>query len=164
MNPNVRLRDVEPDDLPLFFAHQRDPVAVAMVAFQSREADAFDKHWAKILGDETSLIKTVVVEGGVAGNILSFMRDGKREVGYWIDRAYWGRGLATDALSLFLQLEERRPLHAGVAKHNAASVRVLQKCGFTFAGSDGEDPDDTDDSDVLLVLEENEFKNQKARN
>lgn len=164
MNPYIRLRDVESGDLPLFFAHQQDPVAVAMVAFNSRDRAAFDQHWAKILADETSLIRTIVVVSAVsaespaqeqvAGNVLSFTRDGKREVGYWIDRAYWGRGVATGALSAFLRLEQTRPLYGGVAKHNAASLRVLQKSGFTFLPSAVEGSNDADDSHVLLVLGE----------
>jgi len=52
----------------------------------------FDEHWAKILADDTSLKQTVEVDGRVAGNVTSFLRDGVREVGYWLDRAYWGRG------------------------------------------------------------------------
>jgi RimJ/RimL family protein N-acetyltransferase len=144
---NVELRVVEPGDLPLFFEHQRDPVAVEMVGFTSRDRPAFDAHWAKILADETSLIRTVVVDGDVAGNIGSFIRDGKREVGYWLDRRYWGRGIGTKAVSAFMRVEKRRPLHAGVAKHNAGSVRVLRKCGFEFVGSD-----DADGSYDLFVL------------
>ncbi len=159
---HIALRPVEPGDLPLFFEHQRDPIAVAMVAFQSRDRAAFDQHWAKILADETGLIRTIVVTSDVspepsaqehvAGNIVSWNSDGKREIGYWIDRAYWGRGVATGALSAFLRLEQTRPLYAGVAKHNAASLRVLQKCGFTFLYSTGETSDDADDSHFLLVL------------
>ena len=80
------MRDVEPDDLPIFFEHQRDPVAVAMVVFRSRDRAEFDEHWAKILADDACLKKTIVADGQVAGNIGSFGRDGKREVGYWIDR------------------------------------------------------------------------------
>ena|SRR2546421_11412086 len=150
---NVRLRDVEPADLPLFFEHQRDPVAVAMVAFNSRDRAAFDAHWAKILADETGLKKTVVVDGQPAGHLVSFVREGKREVGYWLDRAFWGRGIATEALSAFLQLEQRRPLYAGVARHNLASIRVLQKCGFTMSDSAAEKCREEDDSHVLLILE-----------
>ena len=37
----VRLRDVTEDDLPIFFDHQRDPVANRMAAFPARERDAF---------------------------------------------------------------------------------------------------------------------------
>ncbi|MEY2529500.1 MAG: hypothetical protein QOJ05_1590, partial [Verrucomicrobiota bacterium] len=144
------LRDVEQGDLPAFFEHQRDPESVAMVVFASRERPAFDAHWAKILADDTSLKQTVVVEGKVAGNVTSFLREGVREVGYWLDRVYWGRGVATAALSSFLELEKRRPLYAGVARHNVASLRVLQKCGFVLIGSP--DPRSTDAEDEFLVL------------
>ena len=159
MKPRVQLRDVEADDLPLFFEHQRDPIAVAMVAFNSRDRAAFDQHWAKLLADETCLKKTIVVASAVspdssadqvAGNIGSWLSEGKREVGYWIDRAFWGCGVATEALSAFLRLEQTRPLYAGVAKHNAASIRVLQKCGFTLLGPEG---DDADASHVILKLD-----------
>jgi RimJ/RimL family protein N-acetyltransferase len=81
----------------------------------------------------------------VAGNI-GVDADGKREIGYWLDRAFWGRGIATEAISAFVLLEQTRPLYASVAKHNAASIRVLQKCGFTVAGAE---PDGTH---VLLTL------------
>jgi len=153
MKPQVQLRDVEAGDLPLFFEHQRDPVAVAMVAFNSRQREAFDQHWAKLLADEKNLAKTIVADGKVAGNIGSWTSDGKREIGYWIDRALWGRGIATEALSLFLRLEQTRPLHAGVAKHNTASIRVLQKCGFTSIHSKDPQSQDADATHVLLMLE-----------
>lgn len=148
----MQLRDVEADDLPLFFEHQRDPIAVAMVAFRSRDRAAFDQHWAKILADGSALNKTVIADGQVAGNIASWLSERKREIGYWIDRAFWGRGVATEALSAFLRLEQTRPLHAGVAKHNAASLRVLQKCGFTLLGPEGDASNDADASHVLLEL------------
>ena len=144
----IQLRDVEPADLPFFFEHQRDPEAVAMVAFKSRDRAAFDEHWAKILANETGLKKTIVVDGQVAGHLVSFIRDGKREIGYWLDRAFWGRGIATQALSAFLKLEQTRPLYAGVAKHNTASIRVLQKCGFMIINSAPEE----DDSHLILIL------------
>ena len=152
MKPQVQLRDVGADDLPLFFEHQRDPIAVAMVAFRSRDRAAFDEHWAKLLANDFCLKKTIVVDGQVAGNIGSWTSDGKREIGYWIDRALWGRGIATEALSAFLRLEQTRPLHAGVAKHNAASIRVLQKCGFTLLAPEGNASNDADASHVLLEL------------
>ena len=145
---NIRLRDVEPGDLPLFFAHQRDPIAVEMVAFRSRDRAEFDQHWAKILADEACLTQTIVADGEVAGNVCSFSMEGKREVGYWIDRDLWGRGVATEALTAFLHLEQTRPLYAGVVKHNAASLRVLQKCGFTLLP----ESENADHSHFLLVL------------
>ena len=150
MNPKIQLRNVEVDDLPLFFEHQRDPIAVAMVAFNSRDRAAFDQHWAKLLADDSLLKKAIIVDGEVAGNIGSWTAEGKREIGYWLDRAFWGRGVATEALSAFLCLEQTRPLHAGVAKHNVGSIRVLQKCGFKL--SHEEASNDADASHVLLTL------------
>ena len=151
---NIRLRAVEPDDLPLFFAHQHDAEAAAMAAFPSRDRAAFEQHWAKVLADPAKLVRTVVVDGDVAGNVCSFTRDGEREIGYWIDRAYWGRGVATAALSAYLGIEQTRPLNAGVAKHNAPSLRVLQKCGFTFSRDD--------DTHVILVLNREKRKAGKG--
>ena len=152
MKAKIQLRNVEAADLPLFFEHQRDPIAVAMVAFNSRDRAAFDQHWAKLLANDSCLKKTIVVDGEVAGNIGSWTADGKREIGYWLDRAFWGRGVGTEALSAFLSLEPTRPLYAGVAKHNVASIRVLRKCGFKLSHSVEEASNDADASHVLLTL------------
>src|SRR4026209_1561503 len=99
MKPQVQLRDVEAGDLPLFFEHQRDPVAVAMVAFNSRQREACDQHGAKLLADEKNLAKTIVADGKVAGNIGSWTSDGKREIGYWVEPAPGGRGIPPHAPS-----------------------------------------------------------------
>ena len=49
--PQVRIRPVEDDDLPIFLAHQDDPIAAAMAAFPTRAPDVFFEHWAKIRAD-----------------------------------------------------------------------------------------------------------------
>ena len=49
-------------------------------------------------------------------------------MGYWIDRACWGRGIATEALSAFLRLNKRDRCTPVWREQNAASIRVLQKC------------------------------------
>jgi RimJ/RimL family protein N-acetyltransferase len=132
---DMMLRDVIQDDLPIFFEHQQDPEANRMAAFPAREWDAFMAHWrANVLGDASNRKKTIVVDGSVAGNIVSWEQAGKRLVGYWIGRAYWGRGVATAALAEFLGHETTRPLYAYVAAHNAGSIRVLEKCGFRRVG------------------------------
>jgi RimJ/RimL family protein N-acetyltransferase len=135
---SVTLRDVERGDLPAFFEHQLDPEATRMAGFPSRDRKSLMAHWNRILGDETVVKKTIVSEDEVAGNVVSFVQSGEREVGYWIGKEYWGRGVAAKALAEFLDLEARRPLYAHVAKHNVASVRVLQKCGFSISGEEPE--------------------------
>lgn len=126
----VTLRAVQPADLPIFFAQQLDPEAVTMAAFSARDHAAFMQHWAKILGDDSLIKYCILADGQVAGNIVCFDWMGHKEVGYWLGKAYWGRGIATQALIALLQLVHERPLCAEVASHNVASLRVLQKCGF----------------------------------
>jgi carbonic anhydrase len=126
----VVLRNVVEDDLPVLFEHQLDPDATRMAAFPSRDRDAFMGHWAKIVGNAELVAKTILVNGEIAGNVVSFEQEAKRLVGYWIGKEFWGRGIATRALRLLLGEVTARPLYAYVAKHNVGSVRVLQKCGF----------------------------------
>ena len=135
----VLLRDADESDLPAFFEHQFDPEATHMAGFPSRERGAFMAHWSKILQNESVVKKTILYRGEVAGNIVSLLDSGERDVGYWIGREFWGRGVATRALAAFLRLEVRRPLYAHVALHNAASIRVLQKCGFHISHEEEED-------------------------
>jgi RimJ/RimL family protein N-acetyltransferase len=133
----VRLRDVTPDDLPIFFEHQRDPDAVHMAAFTTSnpsDRDAFNLYWQRIMSSETVTVRTVLVDACVAGHILSYMNDGTPEVSYWIGHEFWGRGVATRALRLFLNEMSERPIYARAAADNAGSIRVLQKCGFTICG------------------------------
>ena len=139
MGYEVVLRDVVSDDIPVFFEHQLDQVASRLAGFPVRTWDAHASHWARILDDATIVAQTVVDDGRVAGNVVSFVQNDAREVGYWLGREFWGRGIATEALAAFLGIEGRRPLYAYVARQNAASRRVLEKCGFVLvaAESDG---------------------------
>ena len=141
----VVLREVDDSDLPIFFEHQRDPEAVRMAAFPSRDHDAFMTHWAKLRREPSNIIRTIVCDGQVAGNIGSWIAEDQRLIGYWIGREFWGRGVATAAVAAFVAEVKARPLHAFVAKHNVGSIRVLEKCEFvpssehdpSIAGKDG---------------------------
>lgn len=129
-DPVVLLRSVEDGDIEVFFHHQADPEAVAMAAFPAREREQFFTHWAKIRADNANIMRTIVTDGVVAGNVVSWEQDGIRLVGYWLGREHWGRGVATRALRQLVAELSTRPLYAHVAKHNLASIRVLEKCGF----------------------------------
>jgi RimJ/RimL family protein N-acetyltransferase len=129
------LREVVEADLPVFYEYECDPEASAMAAFPSREREAFLAHWARTLADDSALTWTIVCDGEVAGNIGCWKADGRRFVGYWIGRAFWGRGLATEALAEVLDIVDARPLYAEVVTTNVASIRVLEKCGFTQVGA-----------------------------
>lgn len=130
----VKLRDVVAADLPTLYQYQLDPESNRMAAVYPRSAEVFELRWADILGDPRSIAKAIVADGGVVGSIGCFKMEGLDAVGYWIAREYWGRGIATRALALLLEEVTIRPLHAQVARHNAASMRVLERCGFVVTG------------------------------
>ena len=131
---SILFRDVTESDLPIFFEQQLDPDATAMAAFPARDRESFMAHWAKIMADDSVMLKTILFDDQVAGNIVCWETSGEREVGYWIGKEYWGKGIATKALAAFLGHVKTRPLYAHVAKHNIASRRVLEKCGFRMFG------------------------------
>jgi RimJ/RimL family protein N-acetyltransferase len=134
------LRAVVEADLSSFFAHQQDPDALHMAAFIAKNPadwDAFLAHWRKNLAEPTVIIRTILVDGAVAGSVLSYETDGEPEVSYWLGRDFWGRGIATTALACFLAaINPKRPIFARVAKDNFGSRRVLEKCGFTVISED----------------------------
>ena len=136
------LREVVEGDLDAFFEHQREPEANRMAAFPARDREAFDAHWRRLLADDSLTKKTIVYEGEVAGNIGCWEQEGRRLVGYWIGREFWGKGLATRALQELTGEVTQRPLHAWVATSNLASIRVLEKCGFVRVGSHENDVDE----------------------
>jgi len=138
---DLQLRPVEDADISTFYQHQLDPLSTAMAAFPTRAWDDHAAHWDRARADPTVTARAIVANSAVVGHIVSFEMNGLRQVGYWLGREHWGRGIATRALNAFLAVEPARPLHAHVVQHNTGSIRVLQKCGFTISsrhtGPDG---------------------------
>lgn len=157
MSMDVSLRPVHVSDLPVFYRQMNDPEANRVAAFTSpKTADwsLFEAHWKRLRESDDVVVRTVLADGDVVGSAAVYGEPGEREVTYWIDRAYWGRGLATAALRSLLAEVEERPLHARAAADNAGSLRVLEKCGFRvtaaergFAHARGEEIDE-----AVLVL------------
>ncbi|MFC8986712.1 GNAT family N-acetyltransferase [Streptomyces sp. NPDC057115] len=130
---DVSLRPVHDSDLPVFFRQMNDPESLHRAAFTPEnpaDRDAFEAHWARIRASEQVVVRTVLGDGDVLGSAAVYGEPGQREVTYWIDRAYWGKGIATAALRALLAEVDERPLFARVAADNAASLRVLRRCGF----------------------------------
>ena len=118
-------------DLPTLCSQQQDPEANALAGVPARDRQAFIEHFTtNVLGNVAVIKRTIVEHGAIAGHILCFERDGRREVGYWLGRAFRGRGIGSTAVSAFLPLVGLRPLYGVVSPANVASIRVLQKCGF----------------------------------
>ncbi|MFY1687388.1 GNAT family N-acetyltransferase [Plantactinospora sp. WMMB782] len=133
----VALRPVRDADLDALFAQSRDPDSVRMAAFTVGDPDdraGFAARLARLRTSADVTIRAVTWNGALVGSIGSFVVDGQTEITYWVDRAMWGRGVASAALSLFLGLVTVRPLRARAASDNAGSLRVLRKAGFEVVG------------------------------
>jgi RimJ/RimL family protein N-acetyltransferase len=135
----VALRPIEDSDLDALFEQMRDPESVRMAAFTAENPDdraAFDVHMAKILASPDATNRAVTLDGRLVGSIASFVIDGHTEVTYWIDRSFWGQGIAGRALALLLESVRVRPVFARAASDNARSLRVLQRAGFAIIGTE----------------------------
>ncbi|RZU25610.1 GNAT family N-acetyltransferase [Streptomyces sp. BK239] len=152
----IDLRPVHDSDLPVFYRQMTDPEAVRMAAFtppDPADRSQFEDHWKRVRSG--ALVRTVLTDGDVVGNVAVYGEPGEREVTYWVDRSHWGRGIATAALRALLAEVPERPLYARAAADNAGSLRVLEKCGFRvtahasgFANARGEET-----PEVVLRLE-----------
>ncbi|MFC0628666.1 GNAT family N-acetyltransferase [Kribbella deserti] len=148
----VALRPVEDDDIEIFHRYESDPVASERAAFPAREHDRFVKHWAKIRADPSVNLRTVLVDSEVAGNIVEWEQDEQHWLGYWFGRAFWGRGVGSTALRLFLDEIPIRPLYADPAEQNVGSVRLLEKVGFQRVPPEQQPPPEDGIQYVLHVL------------
>lgn len=138
--PNITLRPTLPTDLPALFALQVDQASNDMAGTKPYSAEAYAARWEANFKNPALVPRVIVLDGRVIGSIACFQNEGRDCVGYWIDKAHWGRGIAGRALALLLAEVSRRPLHATAAKSNTASIRALRSNGFRhvrdFAGEE----------------------------
>ena len=139
MNINITLAEVKKDDLNAFFQFQLDKEASYLAAFTAKDTNdetAYVERYTRYLTDPSIHMRTIMADGEIAGSISKYVIEEEAEITYWMDRKFWGKGIATAALSAFLQIEQSRPIYGRVAFDNFGSQRVLEKCGFIKIGTD----------------------------
>ena len=135
----IALRPLVDSDADALFHMMQDPESVRMAAFTSPDPTdraRFDTYLTRIRTDPTITSRAITYDGAVAGNIGAFLMEGDLDVAYWIDRPLWGRGIASQALEMFLRIVTERPIHARAASDNLGSLRVLRKAGFQPQGTE----------------------------
>lgn len=147
------LRPVRPEDFEAVFTMQSDPESCAMAAFPARDRERAQATFDRSLADPTGYFFVIEHDGAVVGNVMSWLAEDRRLLGYWIDRSQWGKGIASEAVTIALSQIADRPIHAYVVESNAGSRRVLEKSGFEFVSQeDVEDPDFGPLVEMLFVL------------
>lgn len=139
MANNIALVKTEKDDLNAFFQFQLDEEANYLAAFTSKDSNnktAYIEKYTKFLTDPTINMQTIKLDNEIVGSIAKFVRGGDAEITYWMDKKFWGKGIATTALKKFLAIENTRPIFGRVAFDNFASQKVLEKAGFMKVGID----------------------------
>jgi len=138
-NAQLKLRPSEQSDLEFFFQFQLDKEANYLAAFTPKDPsdrEAYFQKFTKILADPAINNQTILVDERIVGSIAKFEVEGRAEITYWIDRGFWGKGIATTALKNFLTTENTRPIFARTAFDNFGSQKVLEKAGFVKTGAD----------------------------
>ena len=135
----LTLRPFRPDDRDAFRAlagHWEVARMTSDIPHPLTDEDA--RQWLAPAADEArfALIEDDVLIGGAG----YFMRTARAaEVGFWLGRAYWGRGLATEAvravLAYGLSTGNAAAFTSSHFTDNPASGRVLAKLGFEPAGT-----------------------------
>ncbi len=136
---NIYLKDVSEQDLSLLFEFQNDPIANNMADVPAREQAAFYRHWQQnIFANDQAIAIGIWHDNVLVGHLVSWINDELatenepevRLIGYWIGRKYWGQGIATQALKLFLQQYITSPVYAYIDTQNQGSLKVAQANGF----------------------------------
>jgi [ribosomal protein S5]-alanine N-acetyltransferase len=133
------LRQTTIADLDTLFEFQLDKESAYLAAFMPKNADdksAYRSKYIQLLNDPSVNNQTILLDDTIVGSIAKFMMEGDAEITYWIDRKFWGHGIATNALKDFLKIETVRPIFGRVAFDNIGSQKVLEKCGFIKIGTD----------------------------
>lgn len=127
------------EDLPHFFRFQLDQEAANLAAFMPKDPTnepAYLEKYNRFLNNPTICMLTIRVDGIIAGSVAKFEIEKEAEITYWIDKPFWGKGIATRALQELLRIVTDRPVYGRVAFDNIGSQKVMEKCGFVKIGTD----------------------------
>ncbi len=129
---DVRLRPTVVAEMRPLYDLQLDEGARLMAGVKPRDWETFRTRWEVVLRDPKVTMRSIVVDGDLAGSVNVFQIEGSTDnfLGYWVARAFWGRGVATRAVRLIVTEVTTRPLVANVKAQNAASLAVLARNGF----------------------------------
>lgn len=132
------LRPLTASDAGDVFEWVGDPVVNRYMPYALYQDVKQVEAWIASLGDKNEFGFCLKATGKVigAGSISFNAEENAYELGYNLNRAYWGSGYATEAAKAMIQWAYRqlgaRDFYACHATANAASGNVIRKCGFQF--------------------------------
>ena len=139
----IDLRPFTEDDLPELVRLANDPAIAATLtdAFPQPYTEESGRAFlARVMADAPTRVFCITADGLLAGAVGIHPRGDiwhrNAELGYWVARPYWGRGIATEAVRRAVKYAFGTfPLDRVFARpfgSNAASQRVLEKTAFVL--------------------------------
>jgi RimJ/RimL family protein N-acetyltransferase len=141
--PRLLLRPGFPEDAPALAAAIADEAIVKNLAtapwpYRMRDAEAFLARPRDPVLPSFLIFERTLGEPRLVGSCgLGRRPSGSVELGYWIARSHWGRGVATEACRALVDIARTLGLICLEGSHftdNPASARVLDKLGFEAIG------------------------------
>jgi ribosomal-protein-alanine N-acetyltransferase len=143
--PRFTLRPYRKSDLESIVKHINDKAIAGNTLtipypYTMKDAEEWYRKFRKMMRrkglDRIALV--IEIDGEAVGSVGITRHDHKAEIGYWLGRAYWGKGIMTEVVKEitkygFRELGLRR-MYAFVFTHNKASMRVLEKAGYKYEG------------------------------
>ncbi|MGH7362760.1 MAG: GNAT family N-acetyltransferase [Candidatus Methylomirabilales bacterium] len=139
------IRSWRPGDVPALFRHANNRQVWRNLRdrfphpYTARDAEDWigrataavpETHFAIAIGDEAV--------GGIGLDLQTEVHRRSAELGFWLGEPYWGRGIATEAVRAMTDFAfatfDLCRVYAGVFEWNPASMRVLEKAGYSCEG------------------------------
>jgi RimJ/RimL family protein N-acetyltransferase len=135
----LELRKFEQKDEELLVSYLNDQLLTHFLSARIPQPYTNESaHWwintGSSVGHVYAIIYNEIFVGSISAIPGEFEKQRTAEVGYWVARAYWGKGIASEALEKFTLLIFENTnlirLYASVFEGNLASAKVLEKCGY----------------------------------
>lgn len=135
----IELRIFEQKDEALLVSYLNDDAQTLFLSARLPQPYTNESaHWWINTGSKIGVAYAIIYNGIFVGSISAipgeFEKQRTAEIGYWVAKSYWGKGIASEALQKFTHLlfesTDFIRLNASVFEGNLASAKVLQKCGY----------------------------------
>lgn len=137
----ITLRKFQSSDEALLVSYLNDPAQTHFLSARIPQPYTLESaQWWINSGSHTGIVCAIEHEGIFVGTISAlpgeFEKQKTAEIGYWVARPYWGKGIASAALQTFTSLLFKTTdlirLYASVMEGNRASAKVLENSGYTL--------------------------------
>ena len=148
-NKRILLRSWRESDAAALFKYASDPAVGPRAGWPPHKSIEESQEIIRTIFRAEGMWAVIWKETGEAIGCVGYLpasssnlqiADDECEVGYWIARPYWGKGICTEALQMVIDhcAHEKgfRVLWGDYFPSNPASGRVMEKCGFIDTGKE----------------------------